>query len=641
MCGITGILASRGAAPGVVERMTRTLSHRGPDSSDVWYDREAGIGLGHRRLAILDLSAEGQQPMCSADHRYVIAYNGEVYNFPQLRVELEQAGTVFRGHSDTEVVLEAVAAWGLAATLERLVGMFAFALWDRHQQQLHLVRDRLGIKPLYYGRLHGSWLFGSELKAICAGIGEQPEVNRDALALLLRYGYVPGETTIYRGIYKVEPGHWISLSTKQIEKPQPTRYWSVAAAAEAGRENPLSGRPGDAVEQLHALLREAVGMRMVADVPIGAFLSGGIDSSTVVALMQEQSLQPVKTFSIGFQEAGYDEAVHARAVAQRLGTDHHELYVTSAEAMSVVPRLPTIYDEPFADPSAIPTILLSELARTNVAVSLSGDGGDELFFGYRRYFDAQRLWSRVRCLPYAVRRPLARVLASESEIGSARRRGLLAGMLGSREAHDLYHWRISHWRFPGSILVGAETAQLRPWRVGSGGDFVDPAELMMLHDQCRYLPDDILTKVDRATMSVALEARVPLLDHRVVEFAWRLPTAWKVLDGKGKWPLRQVLYRYFPEPLFDRPKQGFSVPLRQWLRGPLRDWAEALLDPRRLREEGFFRSERVQAHWHEHLTGRHDHAQRLWNVLMFQAWLEQQQKVDCWRPDLSASILAG
>lgn len=638
MCGIAGVLSTIEPAPGLVEGMARTLDHRGPDDNGVWYDRAAGIGLGHRRLSIIDLSADGHQPMHSACGRYVIVYNGEVYNFAQLRAELEAAGTGLRSRTDTEVILEGIAHWGLERTVARLVGMFAFALWDREREELTLVRDRLGIKPLYYGRCRGNWLFGSELKALCAGAGESFDVDRNALALMLRYGYVPGEHTIYRGVRKLPAGCWVRLTARQAEEPPVTRYWSVQDVAEVGRGDAFRGSPEQAVDALQELLREAVKLRMVADVPIGAFLSGGIDSSTVVALMQEQSSRPVKTFSIGFREAGFDEAQHARAVAEHLGTEHQELYVTPEQAMAVIPRLPEIYDEPFADASAIPTLLVSELARRDVTVSLSGDGGDELFYGYRRYFDLQRLWNKVGRLPYLLRAPAARLMPRGGDGGGGRRVASMRELLGAREAIDVYHWRISEWRQPERVLIGGASARLRPRRVGAGRSLEDYAAAMMLHDQRYYLADDILTKVDRASMAVALEARVPLLDHRVVEFAWRLPVAWKLRDGQGKWPLRQVLYRYVPAKLFDRPKQGFSVPLRHWLRGPLREWAEALLDPCRLKAEGFFDPVPLQALWQEHLNGRHDHAQRIWSVLMFQAWLEQQSRERAWEQPASALV---
>jgi asparagine synthase (glutamine-hydrolysing) len=626
--------------------MADQLIHRGPDDSGVWVDAEAGIALGFRRLAIVDLSPTGHQPMTSSNSRHVMVFNGEVYNFGELRKDLESRGHGFRGHSDTEVMLEAVSEWGLEAAVKKFVGMFAFALWDRRDRVLHLVRDRLGIKPLYWGWQGKTFLFGSELKALRVHPDFDPEINRGALALYLRYGYIPQPHSIYQGIRKLPPGHILSLragAQTSSELSGTALYWSAKEVYENGAANPFRGSEGEAVEELDRLLRESVRLRMIADVPLGAFLSGGIDSSTVVALMQAQSDRPVKTFTIGFHAQEFNEAAHAKTVAARLGTEHTELYVTPKEALDVIPKLPTLYDEPFADSSQIPTYLVSALTRRHVTVSLSGDGGDELFGGYQRYSNARQFWEAVRRFPHFTRKALDRFirvckpatydrligglgpllprLARPSSVGERMYR--LAEVMTVRNPEELYRHLVSYWKSPAEVVLNAKEAPIILTQPSDWARLADISQRMMFLDLATYLPDDILAKVDRASMGVSLEARVPILDHRVVEFAARVPISMKIRSGQGKWLLRQVLYRYVPRELVERPKMGFSVPMEDWLRGPLRNWAEELLNQDRLRREGFFRSEPIRELWAEHLSGQRNWQGHLWNVLMFQAWQEK------------------
>lgn len=661
MCGIAGFWDAEhrfgqevGAA--ALRCMTGAIAYRGPDDRGHYQQADAGIALGHRRLSIVDLSPEGHQPMASASGRYVMVFNGEVYNHNRLRPELQGAGVRFRGHSDTEVMLAAIEHWGLEAALARFIGMFAFALWDRHARSLTLVRDRLGIKPLYYGWVGGVFVFGSELKALTAIPSFANPLNRGALALQLRHNYIPAPHSIYRDIYKLMPGTLLRVDESLVRTPADVDrltarvqvYWSARAVAEAGVGNRLDLDDDDAVVELDRELRDAVALRMEADVPLGAFLSGGVDSSLVVALMQAQSSRPVQTFSIGFREAEYNEAQYADAVARHLGTDHHELYVTAQDALDVVPRLPKMFDEPFSDSSQIPTYLVSQMARKHVTVSLSGDGGDELFSGYNRYFLGLKLWQSVNRLPQPVRSGLAAALRSAPRL-SARLMHLgmplmpaslrvknpadkidrLTTLLSTASLDALYMGLVSHWQQPAGMVLGANgephTALTDPRRLTA---LRDPVERMMFSDLVSYLPDDILTKVDRASMAVSLEARVPMLDHRVVELAWRLPMRQKVRAGQGKWLLREVLYKYVPKALIERPKQGFGVPIDRWLRGPLRDWAESLLDERRLREEGYFDPAPIRHMWTEHVAGRANEHYRLWDVLMFQAWLEEQRQTN-------------
>ena len=642
MCGIAGFwgpAGQRGMRP-AAQAMADAIRHRGPDDSGEWCDESAGIALAHRRLSILDLSPEGHQPMTSASGRYVIVFNGEVYNYEELRTRLP--GCHWRGHSDTEVMLAAFEAWGLDAAVRTFVGMFAFALWDKQERQLHLVRDRLGIKPLYYGRCGQTLLFGSELRALRAHPAFDAEIDCGALALLMRHNYVPHPYSIYGGIFKLPPGTILSLkSDRDLAEPVP--FWSARAVAEAGVASPLPNDPEPALDALHQLLLEATRLRMISDVPVGAFLSGGIDSSTVVALMQAQSSRPVRTFSIGFFEKGYNEAPFAAEVARHLGTEHTELYVTPAEAQGVVPTLPEYFDEPFADSSQIPTFLVSALARKYVTVSLSGDGGDELFAGYPRYSLANQIWDKMRYFPAAGRKLAAAGMKTLSantwnqffkatdiflpERIRRRRPGeqihRFADVFSEDSRQAIYRRILSHWDPPDQVVMGAlepPTALTDPRRRAELSDFTLQ---MMFIDLVSYLPDDILTKVDRASMAVSLEARVPLLDHRVVEFAWRLPMSLRIRNGQEKWLLRQVLHKYVPSQLVDRPKMGFGIPVGEWLRGPLRDWADSLLAPKRLTEEGLLDTQRVRRIWNEHLSGTRNWQYPLWDVLMFEAWLDR------------------
>jgi asparagine synthase (glutamine-hydrolysing) len=628
MCGFAGFCQSDGQTQASlraqVRAMATTLAHRGPDDADEWVDETTGVALGFRRLAIIDLSPGGRQPMHSPSGRYVITFNGEVYNFRELRNELEQHGYVFRGSSDTEVMLAAIEGSGLENAVRRFVGMFAFVLWDRKTRRLSLVRDRLGIKPLYYGWMGRTFLWGSELKALRVHPAFRAEIDRGALTLLMRHNYVPAPYSIYKGILKLPPGCSLTIDISKTGYPSPVAYWSVREAFEKGAANPFTGSEDEAIQRLDVLLRDAVKLRMIADVPLGAFLSGGVDSSTVVALMQSQSRHSVKTFSIGFEEASYDEAIHARAVADHLGTDHRELYATAAEAQRVIPRLPEIYDEPFSDPSQIPTFLVSRLTRQHVTVSLSGDGGDELFGGYDRYFTANAIWRAIRRVPVLWRRSLAKIICAADTGHRIRTR---AEMLAMPTPQALYHRIMSHWKRPAEIVIGGFEPPSLLAGLNGHVEFKDFYRHMMYADTVAYMPDDVLAKVDRASSAVSLEARVPLIDHRVVEFAARLPTAMKIRNGQGKWILRQVLYKYVPARLIDRPKMGFGVPIDSWLRGPLRDWAETLLSERRLRAEGFFNPEPIRGKWAKHLARHCDWHYYLWDVLMFQAWLEHQQEI--------------
>lgn len=652
MCGITGYLGhgpweAATEASSILKVMAQAIAARGPDDFGEWSDTAAGIGFGHRRLAIVDVSPAGHQPMASASGRFVLAYNGEIYNHMDLRAQLKEVGRApsWRGHSDTETLLAAIETWGVEEALKRSIGMFALGLWDREQRTLSLARDRLGEKPLYYG-----WqgqgdaavlLFGSELKALRAHPAFQAGIRRDALALFLRHNYIPAPYTIYEGIQKLPPGTVLTLSLQEKEGRFRT-YWSLPDVAVAGLANPMQGSPEEVVGELETLLRSAVSQQMVADVPLGAFLSGGIDSSTVVALMQAQSSRPVRTFTIGFNEKGYNEAVHAKAVASHLGTDHTELYVTPQQAMNVIPRLPAIYDEPFADSSQIPTFLVSQLARQHVTVSLSGDAGDELFSGYTRYLVASGLWNKISAVPAPLRRLAARGITAVSPhtwnkltgwLPSSRAGSLWgdklhkgARVLDNQSIDGLYLGLVSQWTDPASVVVNGQEPDTLLTGLSPAMPGLDPVERMMALDLVTYLPDDILAKVDRAAMSMSLETRVPFLDHRVVEFAWRMPMHMKQHQGVGKWALRQVLYRHVPQALIDRPKMGFGIPIDSWLRGPLKEWAEELLIESRLRSEGFFHPETIRQKWAEHLSGQRNWAYQLWVILMFQAWLEENSK---------------
>ena len=644
MCGIAGIVAAPSICDADTLRargraMADAISHRGPDEGDVWVDAAMGIALAHRRLSILDLSPAGRQPMFSACRRYVIVYNGEIYNWAELRRELDAGGVApaWRGHSDTEILLAGIVAWGLEATLRRTRGMFALALWNCVEKSLILARDRIGEKPLYYGHVSNAFVFGSELKALCVSSGTGLDTDPGALALMLRYGYVPAPFSIYRGIFKLSPGTLLRVNSDGLFR-EPEPWWSFNKVAQEGVANLQILSDSEAIDGLEAVLSAAIGEQMVADVPLGALLSGGIDSSTIVSLMQAQSSRPVRTFTIGFAERSYDEAAHAQTVARYLGTEHTELLITSEQARDIIPRLPDIYDEPFADSSQIPAVLVSELTRQHVTVCLSGDAGDELFAGYNRYFWANILWQRYGCLPSGLRRGLAAGFSTlpvglwnlvlgalnpfiprqfhVSNPGDKFHK--LAEVIGAASPEALYLKLVSQWRgqlpldgvFEPSTLVA--NSSLWP-------SLMNFPERMMAVDTLTYLPDDILVKVDRAGMAAGLEVRAPFLDARVIDFAWRLPFHQKIRDGQGKWLLRQLLYRHVPKALVDRPKQGFGVPIDSWLRGPLRDWAEDLLSMSALSESGLLNPAPIRTIWNSHLSGRNKQY-ALWNILMYQAW---------------------
>lgn len=646
MCGIVGFwkfkAESKDLLQDSIERMTGKLTHRGPDDTGFYIDEKEGIALGHRRLSILDLSFCGHQPMECFSSRYVIVYNGEVYNFNEIRKSIEREGIKFKSSSDTEVILAAISRWGLRRALSTFNGMFAFCMWDKKEKKLYLVRDRIGIKPLYFGIQKGVLFFASELKALCANRLFEPEVNRDALSLFFRHNYIPTPYSIYRGIQKLKPGHYMVID-KNLNMDI-CRYWNVEEIAEKGIKKQLNLSEKECISELEKLLLDSISKRMIADVPLGAFLSGGVDSSTVVALMQAQSSISVKTFTIGFYEEGFNEAKFAGAVAKHLGTEHTELYVTPKEAIEAIPLLGDIYDEPFSDSSQIPTFLISRLTRRFVTVSLSGDGGDEIFGGYNRYFLANSIWSKIKWLSPFLKANLVTSLESIStakwnklseKFGfllpdvlkqrmSAGKLCKLTDILKSSSPDELYLKVISHYGKPEDLVLNSREPEtiLRDESVKKKiPNFIDR---MMFLDLMTYLPDDILTKVDRASMRVSLEVRVPILDHRIVEFSKRLPLSLKMRKRENKWILRQVLYKYVPSKLIERAKMGFAIPLDAWLRDyPLRDWVEDLLDEKKIREDGFLNPEFVRKLWQEYLNGRHGCQSLLWNVLMFQAWKEK------------------
>jgi len=648
VCGIAGFLnTSRDQPPDelerVVRRMSNSLRHRGPDDEGTWVDAEAGVALGHRRLSVLDLSPLGRQPMRSASGRFLIVLNGEIYNFRELRQELASRGHSFVTQTDTEVALAAFTEWGVESALAHLDGMFAFALWDRVDRTLFLCRDRMGQKPLYYGWSGNVFLFGSQLKALVTHPVSRAEVDRAALSAYVRFNYIPAPYSIFSGFCKLSPGSLLVLdSSNGPRSPVVKTYWSLSEVIERQRTLRLSCSPDEATDQLEPLLRVAIRRCMIADVPLGAFLSGGVDSSTVVALMQAESSRPVKTFTIGFEEAGYNEAESARQVAKHLGTDHTELYVNADQAMAVIPRLPGLYDEPFADSSQIPTLLVSELARRQVTVALSGDGGDEIFGGYNRYLWGPRLWRPVGWLPASLRLVIGRALATVdphtwdricSRTFGVNRPGekihQLAQAMPARTREEFYGRLVSYWRDPGAVVLDATEAGTLLHRRAAWPALGSFEEWMMYLDSSTYLPGDVLVKLDRASMGVSLEARAPLLERSIVEFAWRLPLSLRIKGKEGKWLLRRVLDRYVPSSLVSRPKQGFGVPIDSWLRGPLRDWAETLLDERRLRHDGFFDPRPIRRRWSEHQSGNSNWHFSLWGILMFQAWQDSLRAWKC------------
>ena len=652
MCGIAGSFgpmehSSASDAAEELRKAVEALTHRGPNDSGEWSDQRAGIFLGHRRLSVVDLSDLGHQPMISRDGRFVLSYNGEIYNAPSIKSSLSQKGATFRGRSDTEVLVEAISAWGLHKTLKALNGMFALAVWDRKNRCLHLARDRFGQKPIYYAWAGKSLVFGSELAAIKEFRSFPANINRDSISLLLRHSNVPAPHTIYIDCWKLVPGAILSVDYETLRShsvPQPQLYWSAHECAEQSLANPLKINGPELWKELDAVLQEAVADCMLSDAPLGAFLSGGIDSSTVVALMQKCSSRPVKTFSIGFSESSYNEAEDAASIAQHLGTEHTELYVTPSEAQAVIPKLPAMYSEPFADSSQIPTYIVSKLAREKVTVALSGDGGDELFGGYNRYVWSHNMRKIIETTPLWLRQNLSKAICSipsqrwdtfftraspfipkslhQAQYGEKLHK--FAGIMNAKDREDIYWKLISQWQNPlDALLTSSEPATLLSER-NKWSSIPDFRQQMMLMDTVTYLPDDILVKLDRASMSVGLEARVPLLNHRVFEFAWRLPIEEKIYKSSGKKILKQVLAKYIPRHLFERPKMGFGVPVGDWLRRDLRSWAGDLLSENDLKRDGFFEARTVHRLWLEHLEGNRNHQHRLWPVLMFQAWLHAQ-----------------
>lgn len=641
MCGIAGYIEASGGSRSrpldiTARDMANSMASRGPDDKGVWTDQSAGVALAHARLSVIEVSPAGHQPMVSKSGRYVIVYNGEIYNTEDLRQELGLGAAAWRGRSDTELVLECCAHWGIRNTVEKLNGMFAFAVWDREERALTLARDRIGIKPLFWGELGDSFLFGSELKALMVVPGWPRVINREALVSYFRFGYVPTPLSIFKDIHKLEAG--TLLTWRRGEKPHLEQYWSLRQIALHGSQNLLDLGDGEATERLDELICDSVGRRMVADVPIGAFLSGGIDSSVVVAAMQAQSQPPVHTFTIGWQDSQYDEARHAAAIASHLGTKHTELLVSPEEARSVIPDLAVHYDEPFADSSQVPTCLVSKLARRDVTVTLSGDGGDELFCGYNRYLWGERVFETTRRFPLGMRRVASKSLKKISThhwdqlarlVPKTMRPPLLgvklhkvADVMALESQGALFRRLASLWPHPNQLVPGGNEWQSVLWDESMETTFPDFRGRMQVLDALTYLPDDILAKVDRASMAVSLEARVPLLDHRIAEFAFRLPRHLRVRQGRGKWLLRQVLERRVPSHLFERPKMGFSIPIGSWLKGPLRPWAEELLQDKRLAEGEILDPWPIRKAWGDHLAGRASNEAQIWTVLMFQAWRE-------------------
>ena len=658
MCGITGIFGSlrKEDLDRSIHKMSSTLIHRGPDDAGIWIDEESGIAFGHQRLSIVDLSSAGHQPMASPCKRFSIVFNGEIYNHLELREKLSNSKykQSWKGHSDTETLVSLFSQWGIEKTLDKLVGMFAIAVWDYTTEKLYLIRDRFGEKPLYYGWSNRGFLFGSELNALRSYEYFNNEVDRNSLSLYMQYMYVPSPYSIFKDVYKLDPGCILEIDDSgKVQPPEQItssvfnakgisiKQWYSLSKIAKNSQNNLIEDENEAIELLEKTLLESVQSQLISDVPLGAFLSGGIDSSVIVSLMQKVSKNPVKTFTIGFEESAFNEAIYAKDVAKHLGTDHHELYITASDAIEVIPSLPTLYDEPFADSSQIPTYLVSQLARQSVTVSLSGDAGDELFGGYNRYLWGSRVWNKVKWIPPNLRSIVGGVIqklpVSEwDKLGHSLPNKYRVSSMGDkahRMAHrlktvknldDMYHSLVTEGYREESLVVNdglvLET-KLDNYNIISS--ISESEQRMMLWDSLTYLPDDILTKVDRAAMGVSLETRIPFLDHRVAELAWRLPLEMKIKNGEGKWPVRQVLYKYVPRELIERPKAGFAVPVGQWIRGPLREWASDLLDETRIQREGYFNPKLVKELWEQHLSGRHDWTPRLWAILMFQAWLDK------------------
>lgn len=647
MCGIAGFLSAKSryssdAMKGIIGAMSTSIAHRGPDHSGEWLDCDKGIALGHQRLSIIDLSPSGNQPMLSRDGRYVIIFNGEIYNFRELREELLALGHKFIGDSDTEVLLASIIVWGMENALKKSRGMFALALWDNSENRLFLARDRFGEKPLYYYSADGLFLFASELKALHKHPGFNPEINRNMLCLYFRHNYIPAPNCIYKNTSQVLPGTYLCVN-KEGTVSKPETYWSFSDVAIESNKNPFEGSEQDAENRLQDLLEDSVREQMISDVPLGAMLSGGIDSSCIVALMQKSSDKNVRTFSVAYDDAVYNEAEYAAEVAKHLGTDHTELHIKSSDAIDLIPSLSQIYDEPFSDASQLPTTLISRLTRDHVTVALTGDAGDELFGGYNRYFWASRIDKLFGHIPKNIRNMISRCLtapsvrswdslfkATEKVVPSRFRFSLpgdkiykLASVLNYSDSHDLYKRLVSHWQEPESLIKdGQEPVFLGNIEKPVKGD-MEFSRRMMYLDSLSYLPYDILCKVDRAAMFSSLETRVPFLDPRIVEFAWSLPGQYLIRGGQGKWLLRQVLYKHVPRKLIDRPKMGFGVPIDSWLRGPLRDWAEDLLDEEKIRQQGYLNPKPIRQAWQEHLSGHRNWQYHIWDVLMFQAWREK------------------